>query len=186
MKNWKLIDRWQIFRNKFLKIRVDRCELPDGRIMPNYFVLEFSDWVHVVALDEDKKMIMVKQYRHGTEETTLEIPGGATDPGENEDPMEAAKRELKEETGYVSDSWVKIGKHSPNPALLSNHMHIYLATSCRREFNQELDPHEDIDIELHDLEDILKMAKAGEIRHSLVVAGLMLAENALVNLLREP
>ena len=64
MKNWKLIDRWQLFKNRFLRIRLDRCELPDGRVMPNYFVLDFLDWDQVVALTTNGKMVVISQYRH--------------------------------------------------------------------------------------------------------------------------
>lgn len=178
-KNWKLIDRWEIFKNRFLRIRVDRCELPDGRVMPNYFVLDFSDWVQVVALDTEGNMIMVRQYRHGVEQSILEIPGGTTDPGDDEDPMEAAKRELLEETGYESQEWLVIGKHAPNPALMSNHMHVYLALNCKKVAEQNLDPFEDIDVEVHPVQKVYELAESGKINHALVVTGLALAKSKI-------
>jgi ADP-ribose pyrophosphatase len=175
MKNWKLIDRWQLFKNRFLRIRLDRCELPDGRVMPNYFVLDFLDWVQVVALTTDGKMVMIRQYRHGTQETLLEIPGGSTDPEDQKNSLSAAKRELLEETGYESDDWELIGSHSPNPALMSNDMHVYLAKNCKKVAEQQLDPFEDLDVELLPAQDVLNMAEGGKIRHSLVATGLFLA-----------
>ncbi|NQZ02311.1 MAG: NUDIX hydrolase [Bdellovibrionales bacterium] len=180
MKEWKLLDRWQLFKNQFLRIRLDRCELPDGRVMPNYFVLDFADWVQVVALDEDDNMIMVRQYRHGTGETLLEIPGGSTDPGDTEEPILAAKRELLEETGYESSDWEQIGSHSPNPALMSNDMHVFLAKNCKKVAEQNLDPFEDLDVELVPAKSVLEMLEAGQFRHSLVATGLFLARSKVL------
>lgn len=175
MKAWKLLDRWQIFKNPFMKMRVDRCELPDGRVMPNYFVLDFNDWVTAVALDEHENMIMVRQYRHGIEETLLEAPAGSMDIGGSEDPLESAKRELLEETGYESNEWVSAGSFAPNPALMSNCMHVFVATNCKKVAEQKLDPFEDIDIELHPAKDIYEKAEQGEIVHALCLGALMLA-----------
>lgn len=175
MKNWKLLDRWQIFKNQFMKMRVDRCELADGRVMPNYFVIDPLDWVTAFALDEAGNMIMVKQYRHGIEQVLLEAPAGSVSSSGDESPLDSAKRELLEETGYVSDHWQSVGDFAPNPALMSNRMHVFVAKACRKVAEQNLDPYEDIDIEIYSVDEVYQKAEAGEIVHGLCLASLLMA-----------
>ena len=181
IEKWKVLDRWQIFKNRFITLRVDRCELPDGRVMPDYYVLDFVPWVHVIPVTKDGDMIMIRQYRHGAEEILLEIPGGTTHPGTgDEDPLKAAKRELLEETGYISDKWTYIGEHCPNPALQSNRMLLYLAENCEKAAEPLLDPYEDIEVELMSVKDVYEKAESAQMKHSIVLAGLMMARGHLL------
>lgn len=179
---WKLLDRWEIFKNRFVTLRVDRCELPDGRIMPNYYTLDFMDWIQVVALTSDNKMVMIRQYRHGVKEVLLEIPGGAIDRGEEpESPLAAAQRELREETGYVSENWQAIGCHCPNPALQNNKMHLFLALDCKWQGEPQFDPFEDIEIKLMEASEVYQKVDNGELTHTLVLGGLLLARKYLLD-----
>src|ERR1700679_1313608 len=114
MSHWKTLKSQILFQSGIFRLRSDECELPDGRVMPRYYVFEFPDWVNVVPVTPNGQMILLKQHRHGAERDFLEIPGGSTHPGQNEDPREAAARELLEETGYQSQNWIACGSHYPN------------------------------------------------------------------------
>ena len=132
-------------------------------------VLESYDWVNVIAIDNNQNVVMVKQYRHGADEITLEIPGGAVDLGE--DKLVAAKRELREETGHTSDEWHFLGEVTPNPAFLNNRCATYLALNCEKTHELQLDAFEEIEVELHPMSEVEKMLADGRIHHALVVAG---------------
>jgi 8-oxo-dGTP pyrophosphatase MutT (NUDIX family) len=124
----------------------------------------------VIALDVEENLILVRQYRFGTESFTLEIPGGVLEPGET--PEQGCVRELREETGYVGDTIVKLGVVEPNPALQNNRCTTFLITGCRPESVQDLDPGEDVTVELHSVEQLGQMIRSGAVTHSLVVAAL--------------
>lgn len=130
--------------------------------------LDCPDWVNVIALTDDARMVLVTQYRHGTDEMTVEIPGGAVDPGES--PETAAARELEEETGYRPSELIEIGRVDPNPAFLSNRCWTYLALGCRAEGEIHLDPSEEIEVSLEPIGDFARLIDEGAISHSLVIA----------------
>jgi len=140
-----------------------------GREAPVRFVqLRCPDWVNVIPFTEDGRVILIRQYRSGTHEITLEIPGGMVDPGE--DPLATAARELTEETGWVASSLEEIGSVNPNPAFQDNRCNTYLATDCRPVGETDFDPDEEIETVLFDLSEIPERIAAGEIRHALVIA----------------
>lgn len=170
---WKVLSSAEIFKTPYIRLRADKCELPDGRVMPNYYVLEFPDWVNIVPVTEDNKIVLVEQYRQAIGETTLEIPGGSTDPGVDEDPKKAALRELLEETGYVSDDVRLLGVHSPNPALQNNKLHTFVAFGCWFQQEPQLDPYEDIRVVTLPIPDVIDKIFTGEINHTLIVASLL-------------
>ena len=130
--------------------------------------LDCPDWVNVIALTEDDRMVLVTQFRHGTDEMTVEIPGGAVDPGESAET--AAARELEEETGYRPTELIEIGRVDPNPAFLSNHCWTYLALGCRADGEVHLDPSEEIEVSLAPIGDFARLIDEGTITHSLVIA----------------
>ena len=133
-----------------------------------FSVIHSSDWVNVLAITADAQVILIRQFRHGTQANTTEIPGGMVDPGE--DPLSAAKRELAEETGYRSNRWLCLGASEPNPAIQSNECFMFLALDARQTEAQNLDTNEVIDVSLHPLEKIPNLLYCGEIRHALVLA----------------
>jgi ADP-ribose pyrophosphatase len=133
-------------------------------------VLETRDWVNVVALTPHEELVVVRQYRFGTQSVTVEIPGGVIDRGEK--PLDAARRELREETGYTSDDWTALGSVTPNPAFHDNRCHHFLARSAQRTHGQELDQGEDIVVEILPLERVRELARNGEIHHALVLSAL--------------
>jgi 8-oxo-dGTP pyrophosphatase MutT (NUDIX family) len=134
-----------------------------------FFVLEGADWVNVVALTESGEMLFVRQWRHGTGEETLEIPGGCIDP-DDASPLAAARRELREETGWVSDDWTELGWVSPNPAIQANRCFTFLARGCRKVGEPSPDGTEDLRVETHAESEVAALVREGRIRHALVLA----------------
>lgn len=179
MSHWKVLNSKELFKAGFFKLRADECELPDGRIMPRYYVMEFPDWVNVIPVTAEGKVILVKQHRHGAEKDFLEVPGGSTHPGANEEPRLAGERELLEETGYRSKEWIYCGSHYPNPAMQSNQMHTYVAFNCEKVAEPNLDEFEDLEVVTMDLEEALQLWQNGGFAHSLIAASIGLALKTL-------
>ena len=170
LKPWKILSSKHIYKH----VRIDQCELADGKVIEG-FVLDYDgDWVTVVALTPDQQVVMERQYRHGIQRTILEIPGGAMDP-EDASPLDGGRRELLEETGYSSDNFIQIGKVPPNPANQTNSIYYFLALDARKVAGQHLDATEEIEVVLKPLEEVIRMAKNGELLHSLQVSALFFA-----------
>jgi 8-oxo-dGTP pyrophosphatase MutT (NUDIX family) len=150
--------------------RWDTLQNPRTEEVMERLVLETPDWVNVVALTTEEKLVCVRQFRFGTGEVTLEIPGGAID---LQEPHEhAARRELREETGYTAESWRYLGFVEPNPAFQTNRCHHWLAKGARRTHDLDLDSGEDITVVELPLSDVRDRVARGEIRHSLVLTAL--------------
>lgn len=178
-RSWKVLSSQDIFKTAFFRLRTDQCELPDGRVMPNYYVLEFPDWVNIVPITDDGRMVLVEQFRQAGGDTHLEIPGGSLDPRKNEDPKSAVIRELAEETGYAASDVRLVAVHHPNPALQNNRMHTYVGYGCRLVQEQKLDPFEDIRVVTKPIPEVIEMILNGKITHSIVVASIFYALPAL-------
>lgn len=133
----------------------------------SFLRLDCPDWVNVIAVTDDGMMVLIEQYRHGTDDMTLEIPGGAVDPGE--DPRTSAARELEEETGYLAAELIEIGVVEPNPAFLSNRCWTYLALGCREDGTTHFDPSEEIAVSVAPVRDFARLIDDGAITHSLVI-----------------
>ncbi|HKK44417.1 MAG TPA: NUDIX hydrolase [Balneolaceae bacterium] len=158
-----------IFNLLYRKMRLDaESENNEG----DFYVLKAPEWVNVIPITANKQVICVEQYRYGIEQPTLEIPGGMVDPGEK--PLEAIQRELAEETGFISDSWLSLGKVSANPAIMTNFTHLYLAEKCRykESNNYSMDIHERINVHTIPIDDFLGFVDKGIIDHSIVVAAV--------------
>lgn len=157
---------YRIFRSRFDAVVNPRTGVEMDRV-----VLEAPDWVNVVALTPARDVVIVRQRRFGTRAETIEIPGGMIDPGE--DPLVAARRELREETGFTSDRWTAIGSVAPNPAFLDNRCFHFLAEDCRESEEQALDGGEDILVETVPLDEVATAIRTGDIDHALVLTALM-------------
>ena len=154
---------------KIFTVRRDRIVSPRTSEEHDFYVLDGADWINVIALTPEKRILLVEQYRHGTESFTLEIPGGAVDQ-RDASPLDAARRELLEETGHAADAWEDLGFVHPNPAIQSNRCFTFLARGCRRVAEPSFDPGEDIEVVEAGREEVREMLRDGRISHSLVVA----------------
>ena len=136
----------------------------------DFFIIDSADWVNVVPITEDNELVCVRQYRHGTEKITLEIPGGMVDPGET--PRVAAARECLEETGYEASELLSLGRLSPNPALFPNSLHTWIARDVRATAEIQNQSTEHTEVQLVPLSQVPDLLLSGEIDHALVVATL--------------
>ena len=130
--------------------------------------------VAIVPVKEDGTVVMVRQYRIAVDEDILEIPAGLIDPGEEDTPLETAKRELREETGYTADEWVHLSEFYPTAGFCDEYVHLYLARGLTPG-ETDFDPTEDLVTEEYPMEELIKMIKSGEIHDGKTVAGLALA-----------
>ena len=171
---WKILKSEYLFKDLWFTVRKDTCETPDGKIVSPYYVYEFPTWVTAVALTEDGKVILERQYRHGIGETNYEIPGGCVD-DTDKNYEEAIARELLEETGYTFTHYEYLGKTCANPSTNNNWMHMYLATGGKKVKEQELDHNEDIDIHLASLDELKQLLRDNQIIQSMHVTSIMYA-----------
>ena len=169
-RKWKVLKSEYLFRRPWLTVRRDCVELPDGRQNPEFYVLEYPDWVNVIAITEDGKFVMERQYRHGLGKTCFEIPAGVIEEGE--DPLDAAKRELMEETGYGEGKWRKIMTVSGNSSTTDNLSHCYVAEGVRKISGQHLDSTEDLEIVLLDTAQVKDLMVNDQIKQALMAAPL--------------
>ncbi|HEY0680313.1 MAG TPA: NUDIX hydrolase [Chitinophagaceae bacterium] len=171
---WKILSTEYLFRDTWFTVRKDTCEKPDGKIVTPYYVYEFPTWVSALALTTDKKVIMVRQYRHAIEETIIEIPGGCVDESDSSF-EEAISRELMEETGYEFTKYQYLGKISPNPSTNTNWMHMFLATGGKKVSEQTLDHNEDIEVVLMSIKELKQLLKDNGIFQAMHATTIMYA-----------
>lgn len=175
---WRITASCHIHQDRWISVRADDCITPDGVIVAPYYVLEYPDWVHVIAITPDQKIVLIDQYRHAIGKVSLEIPAGNIDPTDA-GPIEAAARELLEETGYAADEYRLVTKLSPNPATHTNVIHVVLALNAQRLSDQLLDPSETIEASLMSCRDLLAGILLGDMIQGLQVSSVLLAlENA--------
>lgn len=172
--NWKILSSEYLFNDLWFKVRKDRCETPQGKIVDPYYVYEFPTWVTAVAMTEEGEVVLERQYRHALGETCIEIPGGCVDDTDS-NLEEAIKRELLEETGYAFSSYEYLGKISANPSTNSNLMHMYLAKGGKKVASQELDHNEEIEIELATIDELKQLLRENKIVQAMHVTCIMYA-----------
>lgn len=170
-RKWKIIGSEYLFRHKpWLTVRKDRLEMPSGKIINDYYVIEYPAWINVIAIDREGRFVMVEQYRHGLRDVFTELVAGVAEDGE--EPLEAAKRELMEETGYGNGRWRLNAVLSGNPTSTDNLTYSFIAEDVELVGERHLDDTEDIDVRLVSEQEVRRMLEADEIKQALMAAPL--------------
>lgn len=169
---WPTLGTRHVGDFRIFTLRSDIKVSPRTGRQHDFYVIHSVDWVNVIALTPDRRhIVMVEQYRHGSNTIELEVPGGMMDP-EEQDPVGTAVRELREETGYEGESPRVIGTIFPNAAIMDNRCHTILIENCELRHSLELDHGEDLAVRLVKVEDLPSMVARGEVRHVIAVSAL--------------
>lgn len=173
IKKWKTLSSTYIHKSKWATLRKDVCEMSDGRIVDDYYVLEYPAFANALAITEDNKVLMVRQYRQAAGIVSLEIPGGVVDAGE--DPAAAIKRELLEETGYEFTQIDLVSVLYPNPSTANNQCFCYLATGGKKVKEAKLDDLEELVVEEYTIDEVKQLLLDNKIGQALQSAGMFYA-----------
>ena len=171
---WKEENRKTVYTCPVFSVTERTCRSPSDKIK-KYTVLDTTDWAIVIPVLETeggRKFVMVRQWRHGERGLSLEFPGGVFNKGEES--VQAALRELKEETGYIAEKISKLGEFNPNPAIMSNHVHFFLAENLKSTGNQDLDEDEYVNVEIMPYDEVIKGMGKPPFIHALMAAALAL------------
>ena len=170
---WKVCTSSYIHKGPWATLRTDKCEMPDGRIVEQYYVLEYPNWVNAVAITEEGKILMVRQYRHAANIVSLEIPGGVIDG--DEAPEYAMRRELLEETGYRFDNMELLSTVYANPSTANNKTFCFLTTGGVKVQEQALDEHEELIVEQYTIDEVKQLLAENKIAQALHCTALFYA-----------
>lgn len=168
---WKVLKSEYLYRRPWLTARRDTVQLPNGVVNDEYYILEFLDWVNVIARTTDGDFIFIRQYRPGLRRTCYEIVAGVIDPTDAS-PEAAARRELYEETGYTGGTWREISVISCNPSNMNNLVHCFVAEGVERTSTQHLEATEDITVHLLSEAEVRQLLENDEIKQALMLAPL--------------
>lgn len=180
IKKWSIKNSHILLEDHWIKVRADDCITGDGVIISPYYVLEYPNWVHTVVINNKDEVLIVEQYRHGAGNIFFELPCGIQDKKDGS-PLEAARRELMEETGYTGD-FVFVGKTYPNPASHSNSIYTFLVTNPVKYFHPQNNPAEILDYQFIDIERVLAMVDKGKFGQALHISSLTLGLRKLKTL----
>ena len=172
VKPWLTVEENKEYSTPIFNLlkRRTRLDSVDENLEGDFYILEAPPWINVIPITPDGEIILVEQFRHGTQSRTLEIPGGMVDAGEN--PLVGAQRELLEETGYSSESWKSLGKVSSNTSMMNNFTHMYVAEDCEYVGAQNPDEHERIEVHTLAMQQFLEYVEDGSIHHAIVLAAV--------------
>ncbi len=171
IKPWPVISSKPSGDYRIFKIRTDRRQSPRTAAEHDFFVIDCPNWVNVIALTPDDQLVMIEQFRVGSNTVELEIPGGMIDRTDS-DPVAAGVRELREETGYEGTGAEILGEIFPNPAIMSNTCYTVIVQNCELKHPTEFDPGEDLITRLVPVNELRELVASGKIRHSLVTVAL--------------
>ncbi|AFZ26855.1 NTP pyrophosphohydrolase [Cylindrospermum stagnale PCC 7417] len=179
LKKWKTIKSKMVLDHHWCKVRQDEIELPNGKIIDDYFVCIKPDIALILPITSSREIVFVRQYRHAVGEFFLELPAGSFNPTK-ESAQTAAIRELAEETGYIAQDVIKIGTLYDKPSKDTNQIHLFLAENVSKAGEQNLDITEEIEVVLIPIESVLDKIAQGEISVAGTVAALFLGLNFLM------
>lgn len=171
IKKWDLLDSEYLIKRPWLTARRDRVKLPTGQINDEFYVLEYPDWVNVIAVTEEGNFVMIEQYRHGLGEIQMEICAGVVEKGEHH--LDAAKRELLEESGFGGGDWRLLTVLSGNPSTTNNLTYCYVAERVRKISDQHLDRTEDVAVRILSRKEVENLLANDSMKQSLMVAPLL-------------
>ena len=174
MKPWQVRESRTVLDRRWLRIHEQRIDLPHGGEIEEFHLIESPDWVAVLALDEARRVVLVEQYRHGAERTSRELPAGVVDAGET--PVEAAQRELLEETGHASDDWRPLISVQTEPARHTTRAHFFFARGARRIADPAVEPSENIRVCTLDVAELLASIEDGTVFHGVHIGAILVAE----------
>lgn len=169
---WEVIESHYLHKEPWLTMRMDSVRLPNGKNIDDFYIWEYPPWLNIIAITQNDDIVLIRQYRHGIGKVSFELPAGVHDkPGESL--LEAAKRELLEETGYGGGIWVKWMELSANPALQTNITHTFLATGVTQISTQQLDETEEITVHPVTIQELKALVEEGEIIQALHAAPII-------------
>jgi 8-oxo-dGTP pyrophosphatase MutT (NUDIX family) len=172
MNKWQVLNKKVLVQSKMFKFYQYHLKHGDKGTEHDFFILDTGDWVNIIPITSDNKIVLVRQYRAGTDEITIEVPGGIIDPND-EDPIVTAKRELEEETAYVTDDFEILGYVNPVPSFITNKCYFVLAKNVEKKGHIHFDPSEYIETFLASFEQVSLMVRSGQIHHSLTLNALL-------------
>lgn len=175
---WKLIKSEKLIDNRWLSVKKDTVEIPNGMVIDDFYSATIPDAAAIVAVDTEGNIILKKEFKYATGEELIEVPAGMFEPEES-DGLAVAKRELLEETGYISDDWMYFGDTVESSSKLTNRMHIYLAQNCKRVSNQKLDETEELEVLVVPMEEAIEMVMRNEIKCNSSAHGILRAARML-------
>jgi ADP-ribose pyrophosphatase len=170
---WHVIKSEIIYRCRIFSVRRDQSRSQGSGLTHDFHVLETSDWVNVVPLTGDRNVVMVRQFRHGIRELTLEVPAGLID-ASDATPADAARRELREETGYAAGRLVPLGIVHPNPAIMNNRCHMFVAYDSELQGEPQWDATEELAVEVVPLDRLPELIRRGAVSNALTVVAFHL------------
>lgn len=174
VRPWRRTGQRTVLRDRWMHLRAEAWETGGGTVLDPWYIHDRPDWVHVVALTPDDRLVLVRQFRPGIAAAILELPGGLMDKDEA-DPAGAAMREFREETGFTAAAHRMVAAMPAEPAHSTNRAHFVLALGAVPEVAQHLDEGEEIAVELHPVSDVLAGLPGGMLGHAGQVGGLLLA-----------
>ncbi len=173
-RHWKVLETRVTYEDRWLKLRTDRCETPSGRILQGFHVIELPDWMNLIGIDREGQVILVREYRHGAGQLVLGLPSGIIEKSDAS-PLEGARREMAEETGYGGGAYFHVGSACPNPAIQNNRAHSYLGVDLEGGLERHLDPGEDIEVVRMPFERFVRTSLTGELElQSIHLAGVQM------------
>lgn len=170
---WRVLERTPLLERTYLRVTQDRVRLDDGREIDDFCLLHSPDWAAVLCVTDDRRIALVRQYRHGLGNVSWELPAGTLEPGE--EPLAGARRELLEETGYASEAWHPLLTASIDPARQSSRAHFFVALECRRVAKPALDATEELETVLLERAELLALIDRGDLQHGIHLAAVLLA-----------
>jgi 8-oxo-dGTP pyrophosphatase MutT (NUDIX family) len=169
---WTRLSSRSLIEDRWIRLRADRIRTSEGTVLDPWYVLDYPDWVAAVALTGDDRLVMVRQWRHGAQTWSLELPGGVID-REDADPVAAGLRELREETGYEAEGWRHLYAGHANPAIQTNRLHVVLGVKARAVAAAAPEPGEDIRVELVPVPQVLAGIGTAMIGQSMHVGAIL-------------